>query len=74
VRRWVRAFLAQTWEACVLHGRLSAGERLTGTGPGGHPERVPPPDAATPEDLAFWAQVAPLREEILARDRRRRHG
>ncbi|MGP3966819.1 hypothetical protein [Streptomyces sp. 6N223] len=41
VRRWVRAFLAQAWEGCVVFGRLSARERPAGSGSGTRPDERP---------------------------------
>ncbi|MFE6486937.1 hypothetical protein ACFVGN_28935 [Streptomyces sp. NPDC057757] len=39
----------------------------------GHPERVPSANDSTPASQAFWAQVAPMTDEILPRDRRGPH-
>jgi hypothetical protein len=37
-----------------------------------HPERVPPADEVTPENLAFWAQVHRIKDDVVPRDRRGR--
>jgi hypothetical protein len=37
-----------------------------------HPERVPPADDVTPENLAFWAQVHRIKDDVVPPDRRGR--
>ncbi|WP_167829054.1 hypothetical protein [Streptomyces sp. MZ04] len=39
----------------------------------GHPERVPPANESSPENRAFWTQVARMTDEILPRGRRGPH-